>query len=291
MIAPALAPWIERPFGLVSLKEIVALMTGSDEWPSDRIILGPLANTIYGLGSLQHGRLDAKSALQVSFFLGQAADSLEAWGFAATCGAFRDLAELIDGTYVQGGNPLYGPESIPTFITMARQSLMYELEARVFLPVDPERARFYREPMRDWEAVAARFPDATTDIEEAGKCYALRRNAACVFHSMQIVEHGLLALGRFMQINDPKSGFTAVANELDRVLKRPYPERTEFERIHYAFFQQVNAPINSMRDAWRNKISHAQGALTLLTSDFNDDVAHEIYTATRGFMRRLEPRM
>ena len=158
------APWVSDPFGLVSPKEIIATMTDSTEWPSDEIILGPLANALYGIGRLEMGRLSAKDVIGVSFFLKNAADSLSGWGFAATAGAFRDLAELSEGHVIQGANPLHGPEQIPVFAAAARQSLMHELQARVFLPVDPSAARYYREPRRDWEEVIERFPDTVMSL-------------------------------------------------------------------------------------------------------------------------------
>lgn len=290
MTARAEAPWITAPFGLVSLKEIVALITAAGDWPPDRIILGPLVNALYALGSIEtHGlsALSAKDAIGVSVILKIGADSLDGWGFVATCGAFRDLAELVEGHVVRGLESLHSRESIPTFCMLARQSLMHELEARVFLPVQPEYARYYREPLRDWEEVVDRFPQAISDVEEASKCYALGRYAASVYHLMQTLEHGLLALGVFMQVNDPKSGFTAVSNALQRVIDKKYQDRTDFERQHFAFFEQINGSVQAMKTAWRNKIDHAQSVPVLLSSDFTPAIAMEIHMATRGFMRRL----
>ena len=107
-------------------------------------------------------------------------------------------------------------------IMMLRNALHTELNATVFLPIDHSDARFYREPRRDWEEAIQRFPEAIADIEEASKCYALGRHAASVYHSMQIIEIGLLALGRYMNVKDPRSGFTAVANELERLLNKKF---------------------------------------------------------------------
>ena len=290
MTPRAEAPWITNPFGLVSLKEIVALMTGSNDWPTDQIILGPLANAMYGLRALEGG-LSPKDVVGVAFFLENAASSLDGWGFAVTSQSFRDLARLVEGHVVQGRTPLHGPETIPMFIAMARQSLMSELAAHVFISVDSSDARYYAEPRRDWEAVIERFPQSVSDIEEAGRCYALRRYAGCVFHCMQVVEHGLLALGTFMGVTDPKSGFTAVSNELTRVLGIKYQDRSDFQRQHYEFFEQINGTVQAMRSAWRNKIDHAQGVAHLMTADFTPHVAMEIYMATRGFMRRLATEM
>ena len=281
------APWVSNPFGLVSLKEILALMTGSDDWPTDRIIFGPLTNALWALGRLEAGGLDAKDFLEVSFTLENAANSLETWRFVATCRSFRDLAKLITDHAVRGREPLHGLEAIPTFIALARQTLMQELEAHAFLPIDPSKARYYLEPTRDWDEVIKRFPGAVLDIEEAGRCFALERHAAAVFHCMQILEHGLLALGEFMQLPDPKSGFTAVSNALQRIKEKKHVDLSDFEREHLAFFEQMNGSVQALKDAWRNKITHAQGKATLMTADFSHAVAEEIYFATRGFMRRF----
>lgn len=266
-------------------------MTDLDKWPTDRIILGPVANALYAIGRLERGDLSATDVIGVSFFLTNAADSLEVSGFARTVSAFRDLAQLIEDHVVQGRTPLYGPASVPTFATRARQSLMHDLEARVLVPIAPDHARYYLEPRRDWEAVIGRFPETTVDIEEAGKCFALGRNGAAVFHCMQVMEHGLIALGEFMQISDPKSGFTTVSNALRRIKERKYSDLTEFEKEHFAFFEQTHGSVQAVKDAWRNKINHAQGAPRLLTADFSEAVAMEIYIATRGFMRRLATEM
>jgi hypothetical protein len=46
--------------------------------------------------------------------------------------------------------------------------------------------------------------------------------------------------------------------------------------------------VEALKNAWRNKISHAHGKLIVMTGEeFHPDVAEEILTATRAFMRRL----
>ena len=43
-----------------------------------------------------------------------------------------------------------------------------------------------------------KFPNTLDDIEEAHKCFALDRFAAAIFHSNQIIEIGLIELGKFI---------------------------------------------------------------------------------------------
>jgi hypothetical protein len=169
----------------------------------------------------------------------------------------------------------------------ATRRLRDESGVHVLLQLSADRSKFYKEPRADWEEVIKRFPATGSDVEEANICFALERYPACVFHCVQIVESGLIALGEFLRVKDPKSGWTATANELDRITKKKYPDLTPFEFQHIGFLKQVQATVVALQDAWRNKISHAQGRLAVMTADFSPRVAEEILMASRGFMRRL----
>jgi hypothetical protein len=52
-------------------------------------------------------------------------------------------------------------------------------------------------------------------------------------------------------------------------------------------FEQVHQTAEALKNAWRNKISHAQGRLVLMTATFSPEIAEEILFGTRAFMRRL----
>jgi hypothetical protein len=91
-----------------------------------------------------------------------------------------------------------------------------------------------------------------------------------------------------MGVNDPKSGWTAVSSELKKIVEKKRNLFTDFEKNNFAFIEQLQATIEALKNAWRNKISHAQGVLTLMmNADFSPEVAEEILLATRAFMRRL----
>lgn len=163
-----------------------------------------------------------------------------------------------------------------------------ELSIKIFFQLPHSRKELFEKPRAKWEAAIQRFPDSIRDIEEASKCFALSRYAACVFHCVQIVEHGLLKLGEFISVTDPISGWTAVASELKRIISKKYQDRNEFEKQHFSFIEQMQGTVEALKNAWRNKISHAHGQhLVLMSSDFTPDVAEDIMSATRAFMRRL----
>src|SRR5207237_738480 len=125
------------------------------------------------------------------------------------------------------------------------------------------RKKAFDNPREKWEQVIDRFPDTVLDVEESAKCFALSRYAAAVFHSIQIVEYGLIELGKFIKVNDPKSGWTAVSNKLDQIIKTEHKNRSDFEKQYFSFLEQMQGTVTSLKNAWRNKISHAQGRLML----------------------------
>jgi hypothetical protein len=101
------------------------------------------------------------------------------------------------------------------------------------------------------------------------------------------VEVGLIHLGDFLGVKDPLSGWTAVTNELKRLVTKKYTDKNQFERDNTKFIEQMQGCTEALKNAWRNKISHAHGRLYLLAADFSPDIAEEIRMASRAFMRRL----
>jgi hypothetical protein len=165
--------------------------------------------------------------------------------------------------------------------------LIDETDGKSFFALNIRQAELYSNPRKGWEEIIERFPDGVTDVEEASKCFALSRYAAAVFHSIQVVEVGLIELGKHIGVNDPRSGWTAVTNKLTAILKKKHDDLTDFEKRNFEFLEQIHGTIEGLKNAWRNKISHAQAKLTLMTTDFSPEVAEEMLFATRAFMRRL----
>lgn len=178
-------------------------------------------------------------------------------------------------------------ETVRSDLEQLRFRIQDQLKRSSCLILTWEESRIYQKPLSGWEEVMARFPQTLGDIEEAQKCFALARYTATVFHSLQVVEAGLIELGNFIGVTDPKSGWTAVTGRLAKIMKTKWDERTPFERENTVFLEQVNGTIGPMKDAWRNKIDHVQGRLFVMSPNFNRPIADEILVAIRGFMRRL----
>jgi hypothetical protein len=183
--------------------------------------------------------------------------------------------------------PDQGDAKIVELVRELKGRLHDEMQEASFFSLAPHEATLYRKPLKGWERIATRFPGVTTDVEEAARCYALSRYPASTFHCLQVVEHGLIELGTFIGVADPQSGWTAVCHQMKKIIKTDYSQRTQFQRDNFAFIEQVFATTEALKNAWRNKVSHAQGKLTLLTADLTPQIAEEIMYASRAFMHRL----
>lgn len=162
-----------------------------------------------------------------------------------------------------------------------------DFKGNLFLKLTAQEADQYREPLNGWKEVGGKFPEAIRDIEEMRRCFALERYPASVFHSMQVIEHGLIHLGKWLGVKDPKPGWNATTRELTRICRLDAKSRDSWETRHFGFIGQMDAVAYSLMTAWRHKIDHASGRLALLPGDFAPEIAEEIISATRGFMRRL----
>jgi hypothetical protein len=124
-------------------------------------------------------------------------------------------------------------------------------------------------------------------LDDITACHSSRGPSLASVHSTQVVEAGLIELGTYIGVNDPRSGWTAVTHKLTAIIKKAHGDRTDFEKRHFDFLEQIHGTTEALKNAWRNKIGHAQGRLTLLNKDFTPDIAEEILFASRAFMRRL----
>jgi HEPN domain-containing protein len=280
-IAPpvCLCPWLENPYRLVSLWDMLSFDAGrlvrSMQFLAEttRILEGPGFNQ--GLFA---------DLINPKFYLNSIRDVVEYCGempFPMTEVPLKRILRLANGSQP------FTVKAMAELLGEAARRLRDEAGIYTLLRVSAERSRFYSEPRANWEDVIKRFPNTVSDIEEANICFSLERYPACVFHSVQVIETGLIALGSFLGVKDPKSGWTATANELERIVKKRYADLTPFESQYIGLLKQIQATVVALQDAWRNKISHAQGRLSVMTADFSPHVAEEILMATRGFMRRL----
>lgn len=136
--------------------------------------------------------------------------------------------------------------------------------------------------------VAAKFPLLAYEVDEAGKCLALRRSTAAVFHLMRTMEIGIRAFARCLNIPDPVKPSERNWGEILKVTKAgidaKWPNATARGHGDGALFEAIQASLDTVKNPWRNATMHVENKYT-------DDEAEDIFRAVRGFMKKLASRM
>ncbi len=176
---------------------------------------------------------------------------------------------------------------LPQYLERIRLTLIDELATKLLLQLPSSKKEWFENPAKNWEKVIERFPDSVSEIEEMGKCFALSRYGAAVFHSLLVVESGLIELGKVLGVTDPKAGWDATTRKLSDLVQGGHAKYPASLTISFAVCEQINQKAQTMKHAWRNKVNHVAGKLAVIRSDFAPDIAEEIIIATRGFMRTL----
>ena len=133
--------------------------------------------------------------------------------------AASDLVEVIDSPTIM---PAWTQTelSLMTSISEIQNRLHDELSINLFFKLPQERKKYFDNPVDGWEEIIHCFQNTASDVEEMSKCFALSRYAAAVYHACQAIESGLIQFGIFLEVTDPKSGWTAVTNRLMVLLEK-----------------------------------------------------------------------
>ena len=167
-----------------------------------------------------------------------------------------------------------------------RERLEDELEGQHFLHLEARDIARYTSPELGWEDVLSRFPETKQNIVESAKCFALERYGAAVFHNLLVAEYGVIKLAVCLGVEGDKPGWGAL-QRLEKLIAVPYPQREAGAQEHSALLEDTVGLAKVIKDSWRHKLMHVDNQIVWADTDFSREVAEEIITATRGFMRKL----
>jgi hypothetical protein len=155
-----------------------------------------------------------------------------------------------------------------------------DLEARVFLSVEEDLCEYYKQTTPAFGATVERtFPQISEDVSEAGKCLALGRCTACVFHLMRAMEAVVKVLGDKLNVtvidknNVDLEWGKILSNIEDKVAQMPKGEMKD--RWSAAFSLLLHTKI-----AWRNPTMHPKQTYT-------PEQSRDVFNATRAFIVQL----
>jgi hypothetical protein len=164
-----------------------------------------------------------------------------------------------------------------------------ELSSIEFVHIDAGLREFYDPPSPLFGAdVAGKFPVISYDIAEAGKCLALERSTASVFHLIRCLEAGIRAIARCLGIADPTRAADRTWGNILRTVKGEIDKRWPSALVRTGgddeLFDNAYAALAGMQNPYRNSTMHLDQIYTL------EDARH-IFEVVKGFMRKIASRM
>jgi hypothetical protein len=168
-------------------------------------------------------------------------------------------------------------------------SLKRELSMVDFYMIDKIN-RSYFNPLQSvfGKEFANKFPtQAVFEVDEAGKCLALNRPTAAVFHLIRTMEVGILATSRCLQIADPikpaERNWGRILEKIKRMELKKKAEHGGSNSRRRSIFEALYASLDAVKNPWRNATMHVENKYT-------DDESEHIFAAVRGFMKKLASR-
>lgn len=191
---------------------------------------------------------------------------------------------------IAAGRVEYGPirsMDVVDRIGVLRERIDDEIRELKFYIIDPGQQQFLVDCYGFGEGVLRAFPSASTDIEEAAKCFALGRYTASVFHLMRVAEHGLRAMTSELSVD--MNGYKQWHNLIDEVeaaIKKfdMQPGRPPDWRDRRDFLSGAAIHFRHIKNGWRNHVSHTR-------HDHSAESAYGIYRSISEFMSHLATRL
>ncbi len=157
-----------------------------------------------------------------------------------------------------------------------------ELGSKFWLHLDDNEALHYSGPSDVFgKEVVEIWPQLGSDLDEAGKCFAVARYTASVFHLMRVMEIALRDMGTAIgaSIGDKDGWLKTLGDRLEPAINA-LPESTPLEKHRKQEFQQTRAHLHAVRLAWRNDTMHPK-------STYTKEEASELIAHVRTFLRSL----
>lgn len=173
--------------------------------------------------------------------------------------------------------PQSAAHEIASSITHFMSRLQDELKSQYFFHLDQKDVPFF---LTDDHA-PKKFDWAHEDMSEAGKCLALQRSTACVFHLMRVLEHAVQAFGRKLKVKIDVMNETwhQIMLHVNKEVQN-LPSRTSAQKKKKSSYAEAAAHLQSVRLAWRNEVMHPKQTYTR-------QEAFEVFNATKVFMAYL----
>lgn len=199
---------------------------------------------------------------------------LESLGQALSVNSLDRIRDLMS-------KPLLDDKAMERLINELRQRFLESLDGERFYVVETKDRSFFDLPQPIFGGSLDDDPDSLEDAVEAGKCIALGRYTASVFHLMRLLERFVRALADRIgaTVKDTNGQFLAWGQLLSNIRGGIDKMQKGQSREHWS---QAHALLVSVNIAWRTTTMHPKQTYT-------EEHARDIFNATRAFVRYLAP--
>lgn len=215
-------------------------------------------------------RIDDDVVAQVSDAFDALEEATEAIGAHVTRMAVQDLKEAVERKCTF--------ESLVGGIESVQATLQRELSLSKIFGISAENVRLFDQTSRSLGPDVSKKLSAQLleDLDEAGKCLALARPTASVFHLMRVMEAGLQMLGTKLGV--PLVGESVWQVILDQVNKaiRAMPPKHPLTAKN----AEIAAHLYNVKLAWRNEVMHPKETYTT-------DQARQVLGSVTAFLVAL----
>jgi HEPN domain-containing protein len=167
-------------------------------------------------------------------------------------------------------------------IVALRETMEDELKSRKMVLVPNLKTEYCDKNKSFGETVADKFPSAERDITEAGNCYSLGMNTACVFHLMRVLEVGLRALVLDIGLPYKTEAWGRILGQIETEIKeiRSHEDSKDPRKKNLQLYAQCVIEFGYFKDAWRNHVMHE-------TTYFDEHGAKSIMDHVQNFMQNI----
>jgi len=191
-----------------------------------------------------------------------------------------DLISHIESQVNRKGKD-YTCEDIVNHLETLASTFATELRKELFFRIADERRKYFEKDDLFGSPANAAFPSCVTEITNAGNCYALEQNEACVFHLMRILERGLGVLASKLSVPFDHDNWHNIIEQLEAKIRKMDaatfgPDWKDKQK----FYARAANQFMFFKDAWRNHVMHVRDV-------FDEGKALSVYNSVKGFMQAL----
>jgi hypothetical protein len=155
-----------------------------------------------------------------------------------------------------------------------------ELQKASCFRIANEKDKYFQKDDLFGPDVGRAFGSCIGEIQNAGTCYALEQNDACVFHLMRTLERVLGVLASKFNVSFQQDNWHNIIEQLEARIRRMDTTFGSDWKDKQKFYAGAASQFMFFKDAWRNHVMHVRDV-------FDEGKARSVLGSVRAFMQAL----